>query len=97
VNKPQHKDRVILSKIVSENDNLSETTEVDALLSEHLDSDSAAYVAIQRALRMLIQQGRATQESKISEIAFDVGPLGAMWMDGLLAGIKYQKGKENES
>ena len=97
MNKPQHKDRVILSKIVSENDNLSETTEVDALLSEHLDSDSAAYVAIQRALRMLIQQGRATKDSNISDIASDVGPLGAMWLDGLLAGIKFQQRRNNES
>lgn len=85
--RPDTLDLEVLIKIVNELDTASENSliDVDDLLKVYLDPDSAAYMSVQRALRMENLKSRNKMPSFV--------PLAGMWLDGLLAGLKFNATK----
>jgi hypothetical protein len=76
--RPDHPDFWAMSQAVLALDELSERLTINQIVATYVDLDSAAYMAIQRALRAANDFGLPPER---------VAALAAVWVDGVLTGI----------
>lgn len=81
--RPDHPDFRRLSEIVLQFDAQADVpgTNIDDLVKQSIDSPSATYMALQRALRI-----KAATGSELSLVY-----LSAAWLEGLVAGIRFEQ------
>ena len=83
--RPDHPDFWLISQAIIDQDAQADAgQDADVILSRMIDPASASYAAVQRGLRgeMRYRGKRVSPEL-----------LGAMWMDGFLAGMRVQQAK----
>jgi len=91
-NRPDHPDFWRISEIIIDCDDAAEKEGLDAALDGHVDKESLAYMANQRAYRALNIQTQQDLEDPATK--HSIGIIAAIWMDAFVVGAKFESKKE---
>jgi hypothetical protein len=87
-NRPEHPDFWLLSQVLIDNDAVADSGEsFEDIMARYIDVESVAYAVNQRALRAVGPMATNAVRAKY----------GAVWLDGFLAGVRYQHAKHAET
>lgn len=93
--RPSHRDFDWLSAIVmdldTEAEELPKGSTIDDIAKRYVDSQSLAYMAFQRAVRVLMAHGFSTSDLVHPERQREIIRMAAIYYDGFILGVRFER------